>query len=96
MITRRGREPPPAGEDPGYDQRQAPNVDRFIDRHGKPRHYYRRGKGACIRLPGEPGSTEFMLAYETAATSSGPCQTAASWQLKSDDFTAASANADSR
>ena len=43
------------------------NVDRFIDRHGKPRHYYRRGKGARVRLPGEPGSSEFLTAYIAAA-----------------------------
>jgi hypothetical protein len=43
------------------------NVDHFIDRHGKPRHYYRRGKSARIRLPGEPGSPEFMFAYASAA-----------------------------
>jgi hypothetical protein len=43
------------------------NVDRFIDRHGKPRHYYRRGKGARIPLPGNPGSTAFMTAYAAAA-----------------------------
>jgi hypothetical protein len=43
------------------------NIDRFIDRHGKPRHYYRAGKGARVALPGQPGSPEFMLAYEMAA-----------------------------
>ena len=43
------------------------NIDQFIDRHGKPRHYYRRGKGARVQLPGEPGSPEFMTAYAAAA-----------------------------
>lgn len=43
------------------------NVDSFIDRHGKPRLYYREGRGRRIRLTGEPGSPEFQLAYEQAA-----------------------------
>ena len=43
------------------------NVDRFIDRHGKPRHYFRKGRGARVRLPGTPDSAEFMRAYEEAA-----------------------------
>lgn len=42
------------------------NIDRFIDRHGKPRHYHRVGKGRRVRLPGEPGSAEFMQAYAAA------------------------------
>lgn len=45
------------------------NVDRFVDRHGKPRHYFRAGRGKRVRLPGEPGSAEFMLVYEAAARS---------------------------
>jgi integrase len=46
-------------------------VDRFVDRHGRPRHYFRRDRGARVLLPGEPGSTEFMRAYD-AALSGGP------------------------
>ena len=46
-------------------------VDRFVDRHGRPRHYFRRDRGARVLLPGEPGSTEFMRAYE-AALAGGP------------------------
>lgn len=42
-------------------------VDSFTDRHGKPRHYFRAGRGRRVRLPGEPGSAEFMAAYEAAA-----------------------------
>ena len=42
------------------------HVDRFIDRHGKPRHYFRFGRGKRIRLPGEPGSEEFRAAYHRA------------------------------
>lgn len=43
------------------------NVDRFVDRHGKPRHYFRARRGKRLRLPGEPGSDEFMEAYHRAA-----------------------------
>ena len=43
------------------------NIDRFIDRHGKPRYYYRAGRGARVALPAAPGTLEFMLAYEQAA-----------------------------
>jgi integrase len=42
------------------------NIDRFVDRHGKTRYYYRAGKGKRTKLPGFPGSPEFMLAYEEA------------------------------
>lgn len=47
------------------------NIDRFIDRHGKPRHYYRAGKGARVKLPGQPGSREFLVAYEAALRDEG-------------------------
>ena len=40
-------------------------VDEFIDRHGKPHRYFRRA-GKRFRLPGLPGSTEFMAAYQAA------------------------------
>jgi hypothetical protein len=50
------------------------DIDRFIDRHGKPRHYYRAGKGARVALPGQPGTPEFMLAYEEAARQHGSCR----------------------
>jgi integrase len=46
-------------------------VDRFVDRHGHVRHYFRRDRGARVLLPGEPGSAEFMRAYE-AALANGP------------------------
>ncbi|MBS0243672.1 MAG: hypothetical protein JSS20_15960 [Proteobacteria bacterium] len=45
------------------------NIDRFVDRHGKTRCYYRSGRGPRVRLPGMPGSPEFMSAYEAAAGS---------------------------
>ena len=42
------------------------HVDRFIDRHGRPRHYFRKGKGPRTLLPGRLGSEEFMTAYQAA------------------------------
>jgi integrase len=42
------------------------HIDRFVDRHGHVRHYFRRNRGARILLPGEPGSQEFRVAYEAA------------------------------
>ena len=42
------------------------HVDRFVDRHGKVRHYFRRGKGKRTLLPGSPGSAVFMSAYQKA------------------------------
>ncbi len=41
-------------------------IDRFRDRHGRVRYYFRRGHGARIALPGRPGTPEFILAYEAA------------------------------
>ena len=41
-------------------------VDRFRDRHGRARYYFRRGKGPRIPLPGLPGSVAFMAAYQLA------------------------------
>ncbi len=41
-------------------------VDRFRDRHGRARYYFRRGKGPRIPLPGLPGSDAFMAAYQLA------------------------------
>lgn len=43
-----------------------PYVQRFKDRHGHVRHYYRRRGFARVRLPGVPGSAEFMAAYAEA------------------------------
>ena len=42
-------------------------IDRFVDRHGRERFYFRRDRGPRIALPGSPGSPEFMAAYELAA-----------------------------
>jgi hypothetical protein len=41
-------------------------VQGFIDRHGKPRFYFRRPGFKAVALPGLPWSPEFMVAYETA------------------------------
>jgi hypothetical protein len=41
-------------------------VHAFVDRHGRPRHYFRRG-GKRTPLPGLPGSTEFQRAYGRGA-----------------------------
>src|SRR5262249_54265257 len=40
-------------------------VEEFIDRYGKPHRYFRRA-GKRVRLPGLPGSSEFMAAYQAA------------------------------
>jgi integrase len=42
-------------------------VQTFRDRHGKVRRYYRRPGHPQMRLPGEPGSREFMEAYQAAS-----------------------------
>jgi len=41
-------------------------VNDFTDRHGKVRHYFRRPGHKAIALPGAPGSSEFMDAYQAA------------------------------
>jgi integrase len=46
-----------------------PFVERFRDRHGKPRIYFRRGKGKRVPLPGNLGSDEFLGAYQAALSS---------------------------
>jgi len=48
------------------------NIDRFKDRQGRVRYYYRANRGPRIPLPGEPGSPEFMQAYERAARQEPP------------------------
>jgi integrase len=42
------------------------NVKSYINRHGKVVHYFRRKGSKLVRLPGLPGSDEFMLAYNAA------------------------------
>jgi integrase len=41
-------------------------VQGFIDRHGKPRFYFRRAGFKSVPLPGLPWSPEFMATYEVA------------------------------
>ena len=41
-------------------------VQGFIDRHGRPRFYFRRPGFKRMPLPGLPWSPEFMAAYEEA------------------------------
>jgi len=41
-------------------------VHQFRDRHGRLRHYFRRGGAKAISLPGLVGSEEFMAAYQAA------------------------------
>lgn len=41
------------------------------DRHGTRRHYFRR-HGRKVRLPGEPGSAEFLAAYDAALKGAKP------------------------
>lgn len=61
-------------------------VDSFVDRTGKARHYFRRPKGKRIPLPGLPGSSEFMAAYQAAYEGREPVSN--SYKLgKADDGT---------
>lgn len=47
-------------------------VDRFRDAHGIWRYYFRRSRGSKrIPLPGHPGESEFMRAYELACAEYG-------------------------
>ena len=43
-------------------------VNGYVDRHGKPRFYFRRGGFKRVALPSLPWSPEFMAAYEAALT----------------------------
>ena len=47
-------------------------VNEFIDRHGKPRYYFRRPGSRSVKLPGLPGSIEFMDAYQAALATIAP------------------------
>lgn len=42
------------------------HVCREVDRHGRVRFYYRKGKGARVALDGEPGSDQFLASYLAA------------------------------
>lgn len=47
-------------------------VHRFRDRHGHVRHYFRRPGHPVTRLPGAPGSAEFMAAYQECLRTESP------------------------
>lgn len=49
-------------------------VHAFIDRHGKPRHYFRRAGFKQMPLPGDPGSEQFMEAYQSALAGAAPIE----------------------
>jgi integrase len=51
---------------PGVMRRPPKFVQGFIDRHGRPRFYFRRPGFKRMPLPGLPWSPEFMGAYEEA------------------------------
>jgi len=44
-------------------------VHSYRDRHGRGRHYFRRPGYKSVKLPGLPGSREFMEAYQAALAS---------------------------
>ena len=47
-------------------------VHEWIDRHGKPRRFFRKPGFKQIPLPGAPGSDEFMTAYQLALAGQSP------------------------
>ena len=51
-----------------------PFLHREITRHKRPVWYFRRGKGARIRLPGEFNSIEFLAAYDAALMGTRPAR----------------------
>jgi integrase len=51
-------------------------VHEYRDRHGKVRRYFRRPRCKKITLPGQPGSAEFMAAYQAALAGAQKIQVA--------------------
>jgi hypothetical protein len=49
-----------------------------VDRHGKPRFYFRRRGFKRVALPSLPWSPEFMAAYEAALAGQGKLEIGAS------------------
>lgn len=45
---------------------QLPHIKAYKDRHGRLRHYFRCPGCPTVALPGEPGSPEFLAAYNAA------------------------------
>ena len=52
-------------------------VNGFIDRHGRPRFYFRRAGFKKVALPGLPWSPEFMQVYEQALAGEGQIEVGA-------------------
>lgn len=52
-------------------------VNAYVDRHGKPRHYFRKPGCKSVTLPGLPGSDEFMAAYSSALANTPRVEVAA-------------------
>jgi integrase len=50
----------------GLRMKLPPYVHAYVDRHGKPRFYFRRAGFKKVALPGLPWSPRFMAAYETS------------------------------
>jgi hypothetical protein len=49
-------------------------VQGFVDRHGRPRFYFRRPGFKRVPLPGLPWSPEFMAAYQEASNAEKPAR----------------------
>jgi site-specific recombinase XerD len=49
-----------------------PYIQEYHDRHGKVRRYFRRPGFNRVVLPGTPGSSQFMAAYEAALSAERP------------------------
>ena len=64
------------GSGPGGVKVTLKHVHRFKDRHGKARHYLRLAGVKAVALPGDPGSPEFMAAYQRAVDAYVPPGTA--------------------
>jgi integrase len=47
-------------------------VHEYLDRHGRVRRYFRRPGYKQIALPGDPGTEEFMMAYQLARAGQPP------------------------
>jgi integrase/recombinase XerD len=60
------------GQDDPMTRFRLSYVNAFRDRHGKPRHYFRRPGHRAVSLPGLPGSAEFMAAYQAALANVKP------------------------
>ena len=64
-LTRLRRLSPIHGQT-GLDKIKLPYVQAYRDCRGKVRHYVRRRGKPNVSLPGLPGSSEFMEAYQSA------------------------------